>query len=89
MSASYNSRLMTIQYCVEVCRGLSQPLALLQNDKCFCQPNLDALRQLPSAVCRSACAANPLQACGDGEHAMSGYDVGLQKSDNPKSLGKN
>ena len=66
LDASYTSQLMTIQFCVEVCRGLNKSIVLLSYDNCYCERSRKELVILPQHFCAnvSPCPGNPLQNCG-------------------------
>ena len=68
---------ITIEYCIEVCRGMDRPLALLHMESCFCEFNLNNYDMTMAMDCNSVCDGNPYQECG-GEirGALSVYDVG-------------
>ena len=67
----------TIEYCVEVCRGMNKEFALLHGIDCFCEESLENLARAPARECGTACGGNPNQECGGLiRGALSVYEVG-------------
>ena len=87
--ASYQSELMTIQFCVELCRGLNKPIVLLRNDSCYCEKSREELVILPEHLCvnGSSCPGNPLQNCGRKDiDIFSVFQIGnIQSTRNPQA----
>ena len=63
----YTSRLMTIQLCIEICRGKKLSVSGLQFDKCICLPDLSHIQRVPQAFCTGPCVLNEFQSCGSEE----------------------
>ena len=55
---------MTIEFCVEVCRGEGKSLALLHDQSCYCQDDTSNLIPALGQECDTPCAGNLQQQCG-------------------------
>ena len=79
LNATYTSAGMTIQLCVEVCKGQSMQLALIQESECFCEMSVESLVMLPQHFCAhdSPCPGNPMQNCGSkNKNVFSIHEIG-------------
>lgn len=74
----YSSPFMTIQFCLEVCKGEGLHIALIRGETCVCEMSTEKLQLLPQHFCsnESSCPGNPLQTCGIREkNIFSVYEV--------------
>ena len=84
---------MTIQFCLEVCKGEGLNIALIRGEMCFCEMSTEKLQMLPQHFCsnESSCPGNPLQTCGiTNKNIFSVYEAAstnFSEVDNAK--GKN
>ena len=82
---------MTIQFCVEVCKGQKMDLALINKEKCYCETSRENLVLLHQHFCTdksSSCPGNPLQNCGsEYTKAFSIYEVGGLQPSNIEEIG--
>ena len=72
---------ITIEICVEDCRGRGLRFAQLHMENCFCSADLDNF--IPTAImdCDTYCNGNPYQECGGEDRgAFSVYDIGVPNS---------
>ena len=74
---AYDSRLSTIQQCLEWCRGAGNLYAGLSGSLCYCTDNTDPYDMSVSAeMCTSMCPGDPLQICGGVTMAMV-FKIGI------------
>ena len=89
-NATYTSSEMTIQLCVEVCKGQRVPIALIQEEKCFCDTSRESLVMLPQHFCAhdSPCPGNPFQSCGSREkNTFSIKEIGREEQSSDVNTG--
>lgn len=74
--ANYTSPDMTIEFCVEFCRGVSHNRAGLTNDTCYCYDSTSMPTQVNGSFCDGTCSGNPGQPCGHAPTYVSLFRVG-------------
>ena len=77
-SFRYSSPFMTIQFCLEICKGQELTIALIRVEECHCESSREVLQLLPQHYCSngSSCPGNPFQSCGVREkNIFSVYHV--------------
>ena len=81
---------MTIQFCLEVCKGKELKIALIRGEECLCEESREKIQVLPQPFCsnESSCPGNPLQTCGSKEKNMfSVYEVASLADSNVQIIG--
>ena len=81
---------MTIQFCLEVCKGKELKIALIHGEECLCEESREKIQILPQHFCynESLCPGNPLQTCGIKEkNIFSVYEVASLADSNAQILG--
>ena len=82
---------MTVQFCVEVCRGTDMTIALIHVEKCYCTKSRGELVVLPQYLCayESSCPGNPLQNCGSADKStFAVYEVEGFSHSSGQEIGK-
>ena len=90
-TVKYSSPFMTIQFCLEVCKGKELTVALIRDEECHCASTRKKLQLLPQHYCSdgSSCPGNPLQSCGNREkNIFSVYHVWSGKITERQMIGK-
>ena len=74
----YNISYLTVQQCVEWCRGDSKQYSFVSGQDCWCLNHTDVEwnSPLPAANCSTPCSGNYLQACGLNGTLGSVYRLG-------------
>ena len=82
---------MTIQFCLEVCKGKELTIALIRDEECYCESSREIVQLLPQHYCSngSSCPGNPLQSCGvKQKNIFSVYHVWSGKITKGQMIGK-
>ena len=81
---------MTIQFCVEVCKGKGLKIAMIRGKECICEESREKIQILPQYFCSDepSCPGNPLQTCGIKEkNIFSVYEVASLADSNVQIIG--
>ena len=81
---------MTIQFCLEVCKGKELKIALIRGEECLCEESREKTQILPQHFCsnESTCPGNPLQTCGIKEkNIFSVYEVASLTNSEGQKIG--
>ena len=87
----YSSPFMTIQFCLEVCKGEGLNIAFIRGELCQCEMSTENLQMLPQHFCsnESSCPGNPLQTCGIQEkNIFSVYEAVAPTFSNSQITGR-
>ena len=87
----YSSPFMTIQFCLEVCKGEGLNIAFIRGELCQCEMSTEKLQMLPQHFCsnESSCPGNPLQTCGIQEkNIFSVYEAVAPTFSNSQITGR-
>ena len=90
-TVEYHSPFMTIQFCLEACKGKELTIALIRDEECHCESSREIVQLLPQHYCfnGSSCPGNPLQLCGVKEkNIFSVYQVWNGKFTEGQMIGK-